>query len=222
MLGGHRLFFGQYIRHFRATGAVSPSGRRLAEALARFVPAAGRPRRVLEVGPGTGAVTTRIVADLGTQDRLDLVELNDRFVEHLQRRFQNEPAFAKVADRAQLIHRPLEELPCQPVYDLIVSGLPLNNFSADEVEEFLQLFSRMLVPGGILSFFEYIGVRSAKALIGGRQERERLRRISRILGDSFKRYEFRRDCVWPNVPPAWVHHLRFHAANGQPDAPAGA
>jgi hypothetical protein len=21
--------------------------------------------------------------------------------------------------------------------------------------------------------------------------------------------EFKRDWIWPNVPPAWVHHVRF-------------
>ena len=38
------------------------------------------------VGPGTGSVTRRIAARLGPEDRLDLVELNETFVQRLRHR----------------------------------------------------------------------------------------------------------------------------------------
>ena len=88
-LSEYRLFFREFRTNYHTTGAILPSGRSLARALARFVaeqPAG--PRRILEVGPGTGAVTSRIVAALGPEDQLDLVELNDRFVERLRDRFR--------------------------------------------------------------------------------------------------------------------------------------
>ena len=37
----------------------------------------------------------------------------------------------------------------------------------------------------------------------------RLRGIDQVLSDLLKTHEFRRDWVWSNVPPAWVHHLKF-------------
>ena len=89
-----RLFFQEFRRNFHTTGAILPSGRRLARALGRFVAEPnGQPRRILEVGPGTAAVTQRLVSVLGPHDRLDLVELNASFVECLRRRFESEPAF---------------------------------------------------------------------------------------------------------------------------------
>src|SRR5271170_6627901 len=97
MSGGwtdYRVFWREFRQHYHTTGAIAPSGRALARALARFAaqqhPA---PRRILEVGPGTGAVTETLVRGLGPEDRLDLVELNDRFVQRLRDRFQHEPAF---------------------------------------------------------------------------------------------------------------------------------
>src|SRR5262245_8969318 len=90
----YRVFFREFRRNFQTTGAIAPSGRRLAKALARFVSERRNgERRILEVGPGTGAVTRAIVAAMGPADRLDLVELNDTFVDVLRRRFETDPAF---------------------------------------------------------------------------------------------------------------------------------
>ena len=214
MLSDHRLFFQQYVRNFHATGAIAPSSRWLAVALARYVPGGGlanaaAPRRILEVGPGTGAVTRSIVAALGPADRLDLVELNASFVDHLRDRFRREPSFAAVADRVRVLHQKVEDLPPTSAYDALVSGLPLNNFAVDEVQRILDTFARLLAPGGTLSFFEYVAVRPARAMVSGAAERQRLRGIGSRLRELLGQHEFRRECVWRNLPPAWVHHLRL-------------
>ena len=146
---------------------------------------------------------------LRPNDRLTLVELNEDFVRHLQQRFDTEPAFQAVADRTQIKHCRLEELPGQHSYGVIISGLPLNNFAVDEVEKILAIFQGLLVPGGVLSFFEYIAIRRVKALVSGSQGRTRLNGIGRALHQTLDGREIKRDWVWPNVPPAWVHHVRF-------------
>jgi len=204
------LFFGQFLRNFHTTGAVLPSGRFLGRALARFV-GHGRPgpRRILEVGPGTGAVTQHIVARLRPEDRLDLVELNDSFVERLRHRFEADPLFDAAGDRWQIFHCPLQDISREEPYDLIISGLPLNNFSVADVEEILETMVSLLGPGGTLSFFEYIAVRGIRSLVGRRAERERMRGIGRALRVVLGEHEIRRDWIWPNVPPAWVHHVRI-------------
>lgn len=205
----HALFFREFVRNFHTTGAILPSGRSLATALARFVrEKSPKPRRILEVGPGTGAVTGQIIAGMGATDRVDLVELNDSFVRQLEHRFANEPAFHAVADRARVLHCPIEDLPRSESYDVIVSGLPLNNFAVADVERILTALTELSAPGGTLSFFEYIAVRSARAIVSGRAERTRLRGIGQALRATLDGHEIRRDAVWLNVPPAWVHHVR--------------
>jgi phospholipid N-methyltransferase len=204
-----QLFFREFLRNFHTTGAVLPSGRFLAAALTRFVrQSSDAPRRILEVGPGTGAVTRHVVAAMSPNDRFDLVELNEAFVRKLEHRFQTEPAFQAVADRATVWHRPVEELPTDRRYDVIVSGLPLNNFSVSSVEGILSTLMGLLTDGGTLSFFEYIGVRPLRAIVSGKSERERLRGIGLAMRAVLDPREIRRDCVPVNVPPAWVHHVR--------------
>jgi phospholipid N-methyltransferase len=181
----------------------------LARALARYVTGNGPGRQILEVGPGTGAVTRHIAAAMGPDDRLHLVELNETFVAQLRSALAQDAVLQRVAGRTRLYHSPVEQLPGDVRYDVIVSGLPLNNFAVAEVEQILAKLAGLLKPGGTLSFFEYIAIRHVRALVSGRSERARLRGIGRALATVLDGHEVRRDWVWPNVPPAWVHHVRF-------------
>jgi len=211
---GYRVFFKEFRRRFDTTGSIVPSSRFLANALARYVRegkhrAADKPRTVLEVGPGTGSVTDKIVTGLGPADRLDLVELNNEFVSLLRHRFQSEAELRRVADRVRILHQPVEELAGEDLYDLMVSGLPLNNFAAAEVEQILNVFARLLRPGGRLSFFEYAAIRKLRSLVSSKADRERLRGVGEALRQVLRRGEIRREFVWLNLPPAWVHHVEF-------------
>jgi phosphatidylethanolamine/phosphatidyl-N-methylethanolamine N-methyltransferase len=94
MFRDHREFFRQFRTQFQTTGAIAPSSRRVARAMTRYVAADRGPARILEVGPGTGAVTRRIVDLLKADDRLDMVELNEAFAGRLEERFQREPVFS--------------------------------------------------------------------------------------------------------------------------------
>lgn len=216
----YRVFWQQFRRAYHTTGAVLPSGQALAKALAHYIrngeaaSAAGRAsvrafRRILEVGPGTGAVTGRILRDMGRDDRLLLVERNEQFVAQLRERFPIDSAYNDHADRVAIVHASVEDLPESKPFDIIISGLPLNNFSAETVERILAKLRRLLAPGGTLSFFEYVAMRPFKLALSRQADRERVRGVARALGGLLKQSEIRRDCVWANVPPAWVHHVRF-------------
>jgi phosphatidylethanolamine/phosphatidyl-N-methylethanolamine N-methyltransferase len=217
----YRVFLKEFRRTFESTGAVMPSGAALSHALAHFVREAPSPcplpegegerigRRILEVGPGTGAVTGHIVKALRDGDRLELVERNDEFVSRLRERLQSDELLRPHTERITLHHAGVEELPEDQPFDVIVSGLPLNNFSVSLVEQLVGKMSRLLAPGGTLSFFEYIAIRPLKASLSSRSERERLRGIGRVMEKFLADYEIRRDRVLVNVPPAWVHHVRL-------------
>jgi phosphatidylethanolamine/phosphatidyl-N-methylethanolamine N-methyltransferase len=203
------IFLKQFLEQFQTTGAVMPSGKPLASALCRFVGSSPSPQRILEVGPGTGAVTTTLVERMRDEDHLCLIEINQTFVTHLKTAFKERPPLRAKAHRVDVIHGRLEDLKDDGRYDLIVSGLPLNNFSVEAVEQILDGFGRLLKPGGVLSFFEYIAVRSMKSWVSSKEERERLRVIGGLLHRTLDGREIQRDWVWPNVPPAWVHHVRL-------------
>jgi phospholipid N-methyltransferase len=112
----------------------------------------------------------------------------------------------------------VQDLSADGAYDAIVSGLPLNNFSGALVGEILRAMAGLAAPGGTLSFFEYVAVRPARAVISRSAERDRLRAVGRAIDGLLAGQEFQRELVLANLPPAWVHHVRLRgpaATNGK-------
>jgi phospholipid N-methyltransferase len=196
-------------RHFRDTGALLPSSRFLARALVSELRKRHAPSRILEVGPGTGSVTAQILRYLLPGDRLDLVEVNSHFINLLQARFAKERKFWRHRDHVKLIHAAVEKLPDEGVYDFIISGLPLNNFSVAQVREIYRVYNRLLKPGGTLTYYEYVFIRQLKTPFSDRRERRRLYRVGRVVSRYIRTYQVRRERVLMNMPPAVVRHLRL-------------
>ena len=201
-------FYRQVLWRYHTTGAVAPSSRFLARALTRPLARRAGPVRVLEVGPGSGSVTRAIIPLLEPGDRLDLVEINVELADVVRRRFEVDSRFRPAAELAEVHGVPLQEYDSPTPYDYVISSLPLNNFSAELVEELYESYFRLLTPGGMLSYFEYIGMRPLRRLFTGQADRERVRRISEIMAGYHERHRVATSCVLVNVPPARVQHLR--------------
>lgn len=208
MIRDWSLFFGEFRRNFRTTGAIAPSGPALCAALARTAAESRATQRILEVGPGTGVVTRRLAAAAGPSDTLDLVEINPVFAERLRHKLQSDTHYAAIAPRTRVLCAAVEEAELSGPYDVVVSGIPLNNFAPPEVERILTTLTALLKEGGTLSFFEYAGIRPLKGLLSRAEERGRLAGIGEVMREAFAAHDWRRETVWPNLPPAWVHHLR--------------
>src|SRR5579863_3875625 len=153
-----REFFGQFRRQYHTTGSLLPSSRALGRALTRPMRQFKGCRRILEVGPGTGAVTAEIVRALKPGDVLDIVEINADFVAVLERRFAEEALFRQHRAQARIVHAPLADMSGASVYDFMISGLPLNNFGVDFVTAIFGAYERLLKPAGVLSYFEYLAI----------------------------------------------------------------
>jgi phospholipid N-methyltransferase len=165
--------------------------------------------RVLEVGPGTGVFTRRIVDRMQGQGSLDLCEINALFVERLKQYIQTEATFTALRSRIRIMQMDPRELPGEHQYDTIISGLPFNNFSPEEVFSFLQHFRKLLRPGGTLAFFEYIAIRRLQYPFCGRQRRHSLGRIAKLVKTYAGEYQIDQHLVALNVPPARVRILQF-------------
>jgi phosphatidylethanolamine/phosphatidyl-N-methylethanolamine N-methyltransferase len=210
MLKSQIAFFRQFRKRFETTGAIAPSSRFLARSMVRFLSARNPevPVRVLEIGPGTGPVTNEIVQTLRPGDVFDLVELNGEFVAFLKSRFSTESAWQAVQLQSTIYQQPVQDFETTEPYDFVISGLPLNNFPADLVSRISQAYLRLLKPGGVLSYFEYMYVRPVRRRVTVGQDRQRIASIDNTLRTLCEHYRIQRDNIWINIPPAWVQHLR--------------
>jgi phospholipid N-methyltransferase len=205
----YNAFFRETRRHFRTTGAVLPSSPFLARALVYPLNNHRKPSTILEVGPGTGAITRAIARRLREDDHLDAVELNAKFVEQLRRRIDHEVVFAEHRDRIRVVTSAVQDLPGDAKYDFIISGLPFNSFPSALVKTIFQAYQRLLKPGGVLSYFEYVLVRQIQTPFVNRIERRRLYKVGRVVDQYIKAFQVHRERVYMNVPPAIVRHLHL-------------
>ncbi len=203
-------FFRQFRQRFETTGSIAPSSRFLARSMTRYLAARdiSKPVRILEIGPGTGPVTDVIVRLMRLGDVFDLVELNEEFVRILGQRFETESAWAAVKTQSTIHQLPVQDFNPSESYDFVISGLPLNNFPAELVTSIADTYFRLLRPGGVLSYFEYMYVRPIRKVITRGAEKVRITSIDATLQSHCNRHRIRRDSIWLNIPPAWVQHLR--------------
>jgi phosphatidylethanolamine/phosphatidyl-N-methylethanolamine N-methyltransferase len=166
-----------------ATGAVMPSGKPLARAMAKCVdPAVAGP--VIELGPGTGAVTAALVEQGIEPSRMVLVEFNPTFCRLLRTRY---PEATVVQGDAYGIKRLLASLLRQPAA-AVVSGLPLFTKPLKFRLRLLTDAFTLLSPGAPFVQFTYAVVPPIPRSYSG----------ARAHGS---------ERIWLNVPPArvWVY-----------------
>jgi phosphatidylethanolamine/phosphatidyl-N-methylethanolamine N-methyltransferase len=214
-ISNNLAFFRQFRQRFETTGAIAPSSQFLAKSMTRFLAKRGSaPVRVLEIGPGTGPVTQRIIPLLADGDRFDIVELNESFVEILNARFQQDEAWKTAAAFSQVHQLPIQDFQPDEKYDFVISGLPLNNFPADLVDSIADTYFKLLKPDGVLSYFEYMYVRPIRKVVTRGDENVRITRIDDIMAAHCANYRIARDNIMLNIPPAWVQHLAGSPGGG--------
>lgn len=185
-------FFKEYIRNRRTIGAVVPSS----PALARRITEAAevwRAARVLELGPGTGALTQAIADSMPRTCQYLGIELNDDFAKRLGRQFPG-LRFENAAAQNFNFDAALEP---DEQFDVIVSGLPWASFPPELQTAILDRVLPRLAPGGRFATFAYWGFHK---LPGGQKFRSLLH--DRLHGAETTRV------VWGNVPPAFVYVAR--------------
>jgi phosphatidylethanolamine/phosphatidyl-N-methylethanolamine N-methyltransferase len=200
-------FLREAIRDFRTTGAVLPSSPVLARVMTRSLAAAPSPRRILEVGPGTGPFTREILRHLRDGDLYDIVEINPAFCEQLERTMLA-PYRARGAGACIALHRsPIEDANVTGDYDFVVCGLPFNNFPPSLVRSIFRRIFALMRTGGELAYFEYAGVRAMKTPIVGSEGRRRIRGHRIINRRHARDHAMTRELVIGNVPPAFAVRL---------------
>jgi phosphatidylethanolamine/phosphatidyl-N-methylethanolamine N-methyltransferase len=134
----------------RLTGAVAPSGRALARAMAA---AAGAPPHglVIELGPGTGPVTRSLIDAGLPPERLVLVEYDKAFCRMLESRFDD---IRVIQGDAYDLPRTLAPFTGQPIA-AVVSSLPLLNQPPPRRTQLIADAFALMGPSGVFVQFTY-------------------------------------------------------------------
>jgi phosphatidylethanolamine/phosphatidyl-N-methylethanolamine N-methyltransferase len=164
-------------------GAVMPSGRVLARTMAQYVDI-GSSGPVVELGPGTGAITSALIEHGVDQKRLVLVEYNPGFCALLRDRY---PHAKVVQGDAYTLRDSLRNVLSAPA-SAVVSGLPLVTKPMLTRLKLIREAFLALAPGAPFVQFTYsVAPPIPKSLPG-------------VSTEASER-------IWMNLPPArvWVY-----------------
>lgn len=187
-----RAFLAAALRNPAQVGAVMPTSDAMAELLTRIVPRTGAPV-VVELGPGTGAVTGVIDDRLPVAARHIAVELDPEMAAYLQR---THPGMEVIEGNAVKLGALLAEHDLEHA-DAVVSGLPWALFDGETQETILTQIADLIGPTGAFTTFAY---RHGLLLPAARRFRRALHeRFDEVLVTA---------TVWRNVPPAFVYVCR--------------
>lgn len=181
-LSDSSLFLREWLANPQHTGSVMPSSPQLAGAMARWLPA-DPDAFVLELGPGTGAVTDALLKRGLREDRLIAIEHNESMARLLSRRFPRAQIINGDAWQMQTL---LQE--CRVPVDsvgAVISSLPLLNFSPLQAQELADKIRGLLAPRGCWVQYSY--------------------RIGRLRNRGTEDFRLiSSQIVWLNLPPARV------------------
>jgi phosphatidylethanolamine/phosphatidyl-N-methylethanolamine N-methyltransferase len=200
-VGEYVAFMREACRSLSSTAAVVPSSRFLTSALVE--PAdLQHARVVVELGPGTGAVTLQILRRLPPDGRLYAIELNRVFARRLRERF-NDPRLILInRDACEL----LSIIPRTVVgrVSAVISSLGLTSMDHRLRSTIVMQASRCLDKDGIMMQYQYMGGFEDISLAP--QMRVRRFRVRQFLHRFFR--QVNTSTVLLNLPPAFVFECR--------------
>jgi len=186
----HLLFLSRWLRDPRRVGAIAPSGRMLARAMAEAARAAPA-GVILELGPGTGAVTQALLETGVDRERIVALERDPELYQHLR---QNYPGIQVLHGDATKLGKVLADHGIDRI-GAVVSSLPRVGWTPLSQAGILrQCFQRMDSDGFFLEY-SYSPVQPVP---------ERLLRALGLRATRVRR-------IWANAPPAtvWRYQLQL-------------
>ena len=195
------IFFRESIRSLSATASLFPSSRYLAQALLRFADFS-RIGVMIELGVGTGAITSEILTRLRPDARLYAIDVNPVFVRHIQGRIRDS-RLVPILGSAEELGKLMKDVRTGRA-DAIVSSLGLTNMGERQRSRIMGQAVGCLSPGGLLSQFQYLHA-------GGEPNWLRSVGLRRFSEERFLRRYFgsvSSERVMRNLPPAMVFTCR--------------
>jgi phosphatidylethanolamine/phosphatidyl-N-methylethanolamine N-methyltransferase len=176
------LFLQEWFANPQRTGSVAPSSPQLAAAMAHWLPSDPE-SFVLELGPGTGAVTEALIKRGLREEKLVAIERNPKMARLLREKFPRAQIIIGDAWHLDDLLRGRRD-PIESV-GAVISSLPLLNFPLAEAEALAQKIRGILEPHGNWVQYSY--------------------RIHKLRPRGSSSFRLRASkIVWLNFPPARV------------------
>ena len=147
-----KTFIKEFWKDKKMIGSMVPSSKYLAAKMLDHIPFKNT-KLIIELGPGTGIFTEKIIQKLDVTTQLIVLELNSEFYQELKAKICHTNVHIKEAS-ADKIGEIMLELGFEKA-DIIISSLPLANFSAKLRNSILEVVKESLNENGSFIQFQY-------------------------------------------------------------------
>jgi phospholipid N-methyltransferase len=144
-------FLKESIKNIRNVGTITPSSRFLAERMLKNIDFS-KVSVLVELGPGNGAITKRILDKLPKNAKLICFEINDNFYQQLLNIKNNK--LIVINSSAEKIEEELNKLNLKQI-DHIISSLPLTIIPHKVSKKILKVSFKVLKKHGTFIQFQY-------------------------------------------------------------------
>lgn len=180
----------EYLINQKTTGAICPSSSHLAEAMAsNELLSTGC---VVELGPGTGAITEKILTKIPKDCTFFTLEINPAFSAELKEKFPNTTVYS---DSAENIHKYLQKHNLKQC-DAVISSLPWTFFDQQTQKQIFTSIYNSLAANGKMITYSYL---HSLIFPSGK-------RFQKLLSHHFPNLQ--KKIVWKNLPPAIVYECK--------------
>ena len=198
---GRGFFFRESLKSLSVTASLFPSSRALASALLRPIDF-DRARIIVELGMGTGAITTEILRRMAPGSVLFAVEVNPAFIAHVRSRV-HDSRFVPISGRAERLGAILSQRGVRRA-DAIVSSLGLTSMAHDQRYSIVGQAAEHLGENGVLTQYQYLPASARPNWVHALG-------LKLFVEENFLREYFREvrseRVIW-NIPPAKVYICR--------------
>lgn len=178
----NKTFFQRFWKSKKMVGAISPSSSFLTNKMLENI-AFDTTKVLVEIGPGTGVFTKKVLSKMHADSIFLVFELNTDFFQELQTSIVDKRVVF-INDSAEKLQEYLDRLNISKV-DVIISSLPLSNFYQRLTLKLLHIFRTCLSDTGKFIQFQY-----------SLKQRKELKHVFSKVEITFT--------LW-NIPPAFVY-----------------
>jgi phosphatidylethanolamine/phosphatidyl-N-methylethanolamine N-methyltransferase len=147
-------FFEHFIKSAKHTGAIAQSSHFLAKKMVRKSNL-NNVKTIVELGPGMGPITKKIIEEMPTGSQLLTFEINKEFVEYLNKKY---PEARHIHADIKNLKKNLQKNNLEKV-DVIISGIPFAGFKKKECDAMFREIRDIMHPDSRFILFTYSSIK---------------------------------------------------------------
>ena len=129
----------------------------------------------------------------------------------LQAKLPENSDYLRHQKRIEFFECPVQDMPENKVYDVMVCALPFLNFDIQTLDD---IFSKLLLlshSGTIMTYFEFIGLRKLSKVLHIGKEKQRIKEVEAYLYGRCAPRKIAQRTIWLNLLPINIYTLNMAA-----------